>query len=197
MHYSLLQHKTHRKDRSLLPSFHHVNQFQQFEKTWKKGFPPKNEKRWKACDLAQVNFTKRIRERTATNKNKPRTVFCVSAYPCIRPKKSQPKARPYSLQINGMFFCVFPFSLYVGFVLVSNHLGIFCDATFRRSFRPRIPRLKKNEIPSEIFRHPILDERFFSFVQLFLLDKNFYFLSFFFSSQTNFPKRYSILYSRI
>ena len=67
------------------------------------------------------------------------------------------------------FFWFFPFSLYVGFVPVSDHLGIFCDATFRRSFRPRIPWLKKNEIPSKIFRHPILDENHFTFRPTFFV----------------------------
>ena len=86
--------------------------------------------------------------------------------------------RPTLADERSVFY-FFPFLSYVGFIPVSDHLGIFCDATFRRSFCPRIPQLKKTEIPSEIFRHPILDESCFHFRPTFLLDENFYFISFF------------------
>jgi hypothetical protein len=66
----------------------------------------------------------------------------------------------------------FPFSSYVGFVPVS-------------------------EIPSKIFHHPILDENHFTCCPTFFAGQKLLLSLLFFSPQTNFPKRSSILYSRI
>ena len=102
--------------------------------------------------------------------------------------------RPTLADERSVFY-FFPFLSYVGFIPVSDHLGIFCDATFRRSFCPRISRLnKKTKFRPRFFVIPFRTKTISLFVQRFLLDENFYFLSFF-SLQTNFPKRYSILYS--
>ncbi len=63
-------------------------------------------------------------------------------------------------------FCFFPFLSYVGFVPVSNHLGIFSSdwrCNFSLQFSSKNSTIeKKNKIPSKIFCHPILDETHFT-----------------------------------
>ncbi len=87
----------------------------------------------------------------------------------------------WCLQTNEKFFCFFLFSLYVGFVPASDHLGIFSTdwrCNFLSQFLSKNSTIEKNEIPSKIFGHPILDEIHFTFRPTFFVGRELFSLLF-------------------